>query len=78
MRVGIELMHMIQKKQLVVEAGEEGLTAADVFSALAASSPLPTESTHLHSSPHKNMRQSCHAPQGHHDSCKWALQDRNL
>src|SRR5688572_9447935 len=26
--VGIELMHMIRKKQMVVEAGEEGLTAA--------------------------------------------------
>jgi putative transposase len=37
--VGIELMHMIRKKQMVVEAGEEGLTAAEQFYALAASSP---------------------------------------
>jgi putative transposase len=33
---GIELMHMIKKKQLVVEAGEENLTAAELFYALAA------------------------------------------
>ncbi len=34
--VGIELMHMIKKKQLVVEAGDEGLTAAELFYSLAA------------------------------------------
>jgi putative transposase len=34
--VGIELMHMIKKQQLVVEAGEEGLTAAGQFYALAS------------------------------------------
>ena len=34
--VGIELMHMIKKKQLMVEAGDEGLTAAKQFYALAA------------------------------------------
>src|SRR5262245_34788499 len=34
--VGIELMHMIKKRQMVVEAGEEGLTAAELFYALAA------------------------------------------
>jgi putative transposase len=34
--VGIELMHMIKKKQMVLEAGEEGLTAAEQFYALAA------------------------------------------
>jgi putative transposase len=33
--VGIELMHMLKKKQLV-EAGDEGLTAAEQFYALAA------------------------------------------
>jgi putative transposase len=33
--VGIELMHMLKKGQMVVE-GAEGLTAADQFSALAA------------------------------------------
>ena len=33
---GIELMHMIKKKQLVVEAGVEGLTAAELFYSLAA------------------------------------------
>ena len=34
--VGIELMHMLKKKQLVVEAGDEGLTAAELFYSLAA------------------------------------------
>jgi putative transposase len=33
---GLELMRMLQKKQMVVEAGDEGLTAADQFYALAA------------------------------------------
>jgi transposase-like protein len=33
--VGIELMHMIKKRQLVVEEGNEGLTAAEQFYALA-------------------------------------------
>jgi len=37
--VGIELMHMIKKKQMVLEAGDEGLTAAELFYSLAASSP---------------------------------------
>ena len=34
--VGIELMHMIKKRQMVVEAGDEGLTAAEQFYSLAA------------------------------------------
>jgi putative transposase len=34
--VGIELMHMIKKRQLVVEEGDEGLTPAEQFYALAA------------------------------------------
>jgi putative transposase len=34
--VGIELMHMIKKRQLVVEEGDEGLTVAEQFYALAA------------------------------------------
>ena len=33
---GIELMHMIKKKQMTVEAGDESLTAADLFYSLAA------------------------------------------
>ena len=33
---GIELMHMIKKRQLVVEEGEEGLTTAEQFYSLAA------------------------------------------
>ena len=34
--VGIELMHMLKKRQLVVEAGAQGLTAAEQFFSLAA------------------------------------------
>jgi transposase-like protein len=34
--VGIELMHMIKKRQMVVEAGGEGRTAAELFYSLAA------------------------------------------
>ena len=34
--VGIELMHMIKKRQLGVEEGNEGLTAAELFYSLAA------------------------------------------
>jgi len=34
--VGIELMHMIKKRQLVVKAGAESLTAAELFYSLAA------------------------------------------
>jgi len=34
--VGIELIHMIKKRQLVVEEGNEGLTAAELFYSLAA------------------------------------------
>jgi putative transposase len=34
--VGIELMHMLKKGQLVVEGGAEGLTPAEQFYALAA------------------------------------------
>jgi putative transposase len=33
---GIELMHMLKKRQLMVEAGDEGLTAAAQFYSLAA------------------------------------------
>jgi hypothetical protein len=33
--VGIELMHMIKKQQLVAEEGDEGLTPAEQFYALA-------------------------------------------
>ena len=34
--VGIELMHMIKKRQMVMEAGDEGRTAAEQFYALAS------------------------------------------
>jgi hypothetical protein len=32
--VGIELMHMIEKRQMMVEAGGEGRTAAELFYSL--------------------------------------------
>src|SRR5499427_6571356 len=34
--VGIELRHMIKKRQMLMKAGEEGLTAAELFYSLAA------------------------------------------
>ncbi len=34
--VGIELMHMIKKRQLMVEEKDEGLTATELFYSLAA------------------------------------------
>jgi putative transposase len=34
--VGIELMHMIKKQQRLVEEGDEGLTAAELFYSLAS------------------------------------------
>jgi putative transposase len=34
--VGGELMHMLKKRQMVVEAGEESLTTAELFYSLAA------------------------------------------
>jgi len=34
--VEIELMHMLKKRQLVIEKGDEGLTAAELCSSLAA------------------------------------------
>ena len=34
--VGIELIHMIKKKQMVLEARDEGLSAAELFYSLAA------------------------------------------
>jgi putative transposase len=33
---GVELMHMIKKRQMMVEAGDEGCTAAELFYSLAA------------------------------------------
>ena len=33
---GIELMHMIKKRQMVIEEEDEGRTAAELFYALAA------------------------------------------
>jgi transposase-like protein len=44
---GIERMHMIKKLQMMVAAGAEGRTAAEQFSALAASSPALMDSLTL-------------------------------
>ncbi len=37
--VGIELMHMLKKRQIVVEEGKEGFTPAEQFYALAPNRP---------------------------------------
>jgi hypothetical protein len=34
--IGIELMHMIKKRQMMIEAGDEGRIAAELFYSLAA------------------------------------------
>jgi transposase-like protein len=52
--VGIELMHMIKKRQIVVEAGKESLTAAELFYSLAASSPSRQGQLPLHGPLSKN------------------------
>jgi transposase-like protein len=46
--VGIELMHMLKQRQMRVEAGDEGRTAAARFYALAASSPHSQGQLPLH------------------------------
>ena len=51
-------MHMIKKRQLVVEEGNEGRTAAEQFYALAASSPPQTGFTAPSWPPEQNMRQN--------------------
>ena len=56
--IGIELMHMIKKRQLVVEEGNEGLTAAEHFYALAASPPPQTGATAPAWPPEQNLRQN--------------------
>jgi hypothetical protein len=38
--VGIDLISMLKKRQTVAEDGDEGLTAAEQFYALASSTPL--------------------------------------
>ena len=51
--VGIERRPMIRKKHMVVEAGEEGLTAAEPFYSRAASSPPRQGPLPLHDLPSK-------------------------
>jgi putative transposase len=55
---GVELRHMLKKKQLMVEAGDEGLTAAEPFYALASSSPSLAGSTHPKSATRQTLRQN--------------------
>ena len=56
--VGIELMHMIKKRQLMVTEGNEGLTAAELFYSLAASSLPPIGATAPSQPPEQNLRQN--------------------
>jgi transposase-like protein len=72
--VGIERMHMSKKRPLVVEEGDEGRTVL----CPGCLSPTQTGATTPSYPPEQNWRQSCHAPQGHHESCKWGPQGRNL
>jgi putative transposase len=50
---GIELLHMLKNRPLMVAAGDEGLTAADQFYSLAASSPHRQGQLPLHDLPSK-------------------------
>src|SRR5262247_819925 len=52
---GIELMHMLKNRQLIVVSGDEGLTVAQQFYALAGLISPPTGSTHLTTPPHENL-----------------------
>jgi len=48
----IELMHMLKQRQLVLEDGDEGRTAAALFYSLAASCPSRQGQPLLHDFPH--------------------------
>jgi hypothetical protein len=48
-------MHMMKKGQMMVKAADEGLTAAEQFDALAASSLFRTGFAHRTSSPHEHL-----------------------
>ena len=48
----IELMHMLKQRQLVLEDGDEGRTAATRFCSLAASCPSRQGQPPLHDFPH--------------------------
>ena len=51
-------MHMIKKRQMVVDAEDEGRTAAELFSSLAASTPLRQGHLSLPGPPVQQARQS--------------------
>src|SRR6266511_3577808 len=60
--VGIELRHMLKKRPLVVEEGDEALTPAEQFYALAASSLHQQGQLFLQYLPEQNLRHNrkCH------------------
>ena len=55
---GIELMHMIKKRQLMGEVGQEGLTAAEQFYSLAAKPTTNRDNCPFIAPPEQNLRQS--------------------
>jgi putative transposase len=54
--VGIELMHMLKKRQLVVEKGAEDLTAAEWFRLPGRLILLPSRTTAPSRPPKQNLR----------------------
>jgi hypothetical protein len=64
----MELMHMIQKRQMVIEAGDEGLTAAEQFYSLAASSPHGQGELALKRLHTKICDKTAMFPWGHHEA----------
>ena len=67
--VGTERMHMIKKRQLVVEEGDEGRTATELFYPRAASSPLQTWVPAPSRPPKQNLR--------HNHVISWRLSGTN-
>jgi hypothetical protein len=80
--VGIELRHMLKKQPLVVEEGDEALTPAEQFYALAASSLHRQGQLFLQYLPEQNLRHNrkCHfgATRGPRDGRQNALRHHLL
>jgi hypothetical protein len=56
-QAGIELIHMLKKRQMVVEAGAKDLTAAEQFYMLAAEPSTEAAAAAASAPPEQNLRQ---------------------
>jgi putative transposase len=67
--VGIELMHMIKKRQMVMEAGDEGRTAAEQFTCWPPNPPHRQSQLPLHDLLSKICDKTAMSQgRGHHDA----------